>query len=265
MKPQQLPLIANHTKLFRQIRLNTDYTVCDVFSVRRSTRINDNNYPTTYQEPNNGSYNLICRKGEGVIKVFDLMNNCSLDPIETKEFLTHVPVTIVEWLLDAAEMRHSNFVPYGYGWDGKFTKSEYIKRQRAQMLFTPAYACSTELEVNKLNDILDEICRTPKMFLNLRWDDAGAIPTKRILPIQYVNPAVNKIDIIFIQEDGNHKLYKAKKIIGDVTKHPGISIPSNVERVIILTYNVTTDDEGTPLGCGVTLLSSTSTFTIWEL
>lgn len=249
------PLVPNHTSSFRQIRLNADLTVCEVFSIRRTINPDDPDFQTTYQEPNAGVFNLISHKGTNTIKVFDLKHNCILEATETAEFLEKVPATLKEWLLDAQVMVHSNYIPLGYGWDGKFSRSEYLKRQRAQLLFTPGHACSTELEKSRLDLILDEICRTPKMFLNLRWEEAEDFPAKRLLTSNIVNPTM-KVDIIFIDNNGHHKLYKPKRIIGAVASYKGITIPDDVNKVIILTYNVTVNDDGQPLGCGVRLLSN---------
>lgn len=246
------PLIANHTGQYRQIRLNADYTVADVFSIRRTNREDDLDYQTTYQDPSEGAYTLTCLKGSQMIRVVDLKNQCTLQADEVETFLKRVPAIINEWLLDITTMRHSNFIPPGYGWDGKFTRAEYQKRQRANLIFIPTrYAASSNIDKQWLDVILDEICRTPKSFLQLKWHDAKAMPPDRV--ISYDDGFVKK-EVIFIYDNGNYELQKMKRVVGDVNRHPGMKIPNNVERVILLTRGVTCDEQGNLVGCAVELL-----------
>lgn len=256
-------LIINHTAQYRQLRLNADYTVSDIFSIRRTSREGDPDYQTTYQDPNEGRFTLTCLKGNNDIRITDVLDRMTLEADEVERFLTHVPAIIVEWLRDINTMRHSNFVPPGYGWDGKFTRAEYQKRQRANMIFVPSHACSTNIELEWLDVVLDEICRTPKSFLQLRWNEAGAIPLDRSINF---DDGFIKRDIIYIYDNGNFELQKFKRVVGQVNKHPGIKVPSNVERVIVLTRGVTCDETGNMIGCGVTLLRENyNVVTTWEV
>lgn len=247
----QPALIVNHNQQRRQVRLNGDYTVADIFSIRRTTRDEDPDYPTTYQDPSEGRFVLSCEKNSTKIRIDDLLNKVSLEDSEVVKFLEDVPKTITEWLLDATAMRHSNFVPAGYGWDGKFTRAEYQKRQRANLLFVPRYYAGTDIDNDWLQVVLDEICRTPKSFLTLNWNDATPIPLDRMLAM---NDSFGDRTYIFIDNNGNHRMHKPKRIIGNASKHPGMKIPGDIDRIIILTKNVICDSEGNPSGCGVELL-----------
>lgn len=256
-------LIANHTAHYRQVRLNTDHTVADIFSIRRTTRDDDPDYQTTYQDPSEGRYALTCNKHSDNIRVFDILNNKPFTKEEADEFIKHVSPTILEWLRDASTMRHSNFVPAGYGWDGKFTRAEYQKRQRANLLFVPPYNAGTDVDNDWLQVVLDEICRTPKSFLTLRWDDAKPMPLNRSLKL---GDGFNERFYIFIDDAGNQRLHKPKKVIGAVKDHPGLKVPTNIAKVIILTKGVTCDENGNPAGYGVELLTDTKdAVTVWEV
>lgn len=244
-------LIINHTAQYRQVRVNTDYTVTDVFSIRRTSRDGDPDYQTTYQDPTEGRYTLTCLKGSDKIRVTDMWDKVTLEQEEVATFIQQIPPLILEWLRDITAMRHSNFVPPGYGWDGKFTRAEYQKRQRANMIFVPGHAKGTNIEAEWLDTVLDEICRTPKSFLQLRWHDAVTIPLDRTLSF---DDGFIKKDVIYIYDNGNLELQKFRRVIGQVKKHPGIKVPSDVERVIILTRGVTCDEYGSMIGCGVELL-----------
>lgn len=256
-------LIINHTSQYRQIRLNADRTVADVFSIRRTSREGDPDYQTTYQDPSEGRFTLTCLKGSETIRVIDLLNQCTLEPDEAETFLTGVPALIIEWLRDVSTLRHSNFVPPGYGWDGKFTRAEYQKRQRANLLFIPQHPHGHNFDRDWLNVVLDEICRTPKSFLKLRWSEATAIPLDRVINLE---DGLIKKEIIYIYDHGQFELQKFKRVIGDVHKHPGIKVPGNVEKVIILTRGVTCDEQGNMVGCGVELMAEDyNNVTTWKV
>lgn len=256
-------LIANHTSYFRQVRLNADKTVAEIFSIRRTSRDDDPDYQTTYQDPNEGRFALTCNKHSDNIRVFDILNNKPYVKEDAEEFLKTVSPTVLEWLRDASTQRYSNFVPVGFGWDGKFTRAEYQKRQRANMLFVPPYHAGTDIDNDWLQVILDEICRTPKSFLTLRWDDAKAMPLDRTVKL---GDGFNKKTFIFIDHAGNQRVQKLKKVIGAVNSHPGIKVPTDINRVIVLTRGVTCDEVGNPSGCGVELLTDThDTVTVWEV
>lgn len=257
------PLIPNHTPMYRQVRLNSDYTISDIFSIRRTTRDDDADYQTTYQDPSEGRYTLTCNKKSDNIRVYDILNNKPFTKEEADAFLTHVPSMILEWLRDAGAQRHSNFVPVGFGWDGKFTRAEYQKRQRANLIFIPKYMAGTDVDNAWLQVILDEICRTPKSFLSLRWDDAKALPLDRMVSL---GDGFNEKHFIFIDDNGNHRIQKMRKVVGCVKQHPGLKVPNNVSKVIILTKGVTCDEEGNPAGCGVELLiEKLGVVTTWEV
>ena len=257
------PLIANHTPNYRQVRLNGDRTVADIFSIRRTSRDEDPDYQTTYQDPNEGRYVLTCNKHSDNIRVFDIWESRPFPKEEADKFIEAVSPTILEWLRDAAAMRHSNFVPAGYGWDGKFTRAEYQKRQRANLLFVPPYHCGTDVDNDWLQVVLDEICRTPKGFLTLRWDDAKPLPLDRSLKL---GDGFNEKFYIFIDEAGNQRIQKSRKVLGAVHAHPGIKVPSNISRVIILTKGVTCNDVGDAVGYGVELLTDVNdAVTVWEV
>lgn len=256
-------LIANHTPNYRQVRLNRDHTVADIFSIRRTTRDEDPDYQTTYQDPNEGRFVLTCNKHSDNIRVFDIWNNKPFTKEEADKFLEKVSPTILEWLRDAGTMRHSNFVPAGYGWDGKFTRAEYQKRQRANLLFVPPYYCGTDVDNDWLQVVLDEICRTPKGFLTLRWDDAKPLPLDRSLKL---GDGFNEKFFIFIDDVGNQRIQKPRKVIGAVRSHPGVKVPSNISRVIILTKGVTCNEAGDAAGYGVELLTDVKdAVTVWEV
>lgn len=256
-------LIANHTPNYRQVRLNRDHTVADIFSIRRTTRDEDPDYQTTYQDPNEGRFVLTCNKHSDNIRVFDIWTNSPYIKEEADKFLEKVSPTILEWLRDAGTMRHSNFVPAGYGWDGKFTRAEYQKRQRANLLFVPPYYCGTDVDNDWLQVVLDEICRTPKGFLTLRWDDAKPLPLDRSLKL---GDGFNEKFFIFIDDRGNQRIQKPRKVIGAVQSHPGVKVPSNISRVIILTKGVTCNEAGDAAGYGVELLTDVKdAVTVWEV
>lgn len=256
-------LIPNHTPTHRRVRLNSDFTVADIFSIRRTTRDDDPDYQTTYQDPNEGRYALTCDKGSSNIRVFDIAENKPFTLEEAQSILKVVPPTIIEWLLDVSTMRHSNFVPAGFGWDGKFTRAEWSKRQRAHMVFVPKYRADSDVDQEWLQDILDEICRTPKSFLNLNWNNATALPSNRTLGL---GDGFNRKYYIFVDEAGNHRLQKLRRVIGEASKHPGIRVPDNIAGVIVLTKGVTCDEEGEPAGCGVELLvERLNIVTTWEV
>lgn len=256
-------LIANHTPNYRQVRLNGDRTVADIFSIRRTTRDEDPDYQTTYQDPNEGRYILTCNKHSDNIRVFDIWNNCPFIKEEADKFLEKVPSTILEWLRDAGTMRHSNFVPAGYGWDGKFTRAEYQKRQRANLLFVPPHYSGTDVDNDWLQVVLDEICRTPKGFLTLRWDDAKPLPLDRSLKL---GDGFNEKFYIFIDDRGNQRIQKPRKLLGAVQAHPGLKVPTDINRVIVLTKGVTCNDAGDAAGYGVELLTDVNdAVTVWEV
>ena len=79
-------LIANHTPNYRQVRLNRDHTVADIFSIRRTTRDEDPDYQTTYQDPNEGRFVLTCNKHSDNIRVFDIWTNSPYIKEEADKF-----------------------------------------------------------------------------------------------------------------------------------------------------------------------------------
>lgn len=254
------PLFRNHSFYKRQIRLYDDLSVCEVFSIRRATKADDPHYQTTYQDPSVGRYIVLKNStpvGQG-IRIYDLQKHLLdnggrlLNPEETQKIVDKLPPVIVEWLMDVSspKQKHSNYIPVGYGWDGKFTLSEYNKRQTTGMLFSPRKGMSTNIDPKWLDDVLDEICRTPKNLLNLRWMSAYPFPKDRYLKL---TNSIQQKHYIFIYKDGSVELQKNKRVIGDVTQYPGINIPNTVDRVIVLTHGVTCRDDGQPAGIGVEL------------
>lgn len=256
-KPNDVaPLFKNHSQFKRQIRLDEDFTVCDIFSIRRAIKDGDPHYQTTYQDPNVGRYIIIKNNNAEPIKIYDLQRASSLPggralpDGEVRAILNELPSIIIEWLLDVSIQKHSNFVPPGFGWDGKFTQSEYNKRQTAGLLFANKHGGGTNIEANWLNEVLDEICRTPRNLLKLRWNMANFLPEDRY--IKRTNSVQDK-DYIFIYKDGTVELQKRKRIVGDINAYRGLLIPVNVDRVIELTYGVTCKENGQPAGIQVEL------------
>lgn len=248
-------LFKNHSRYRRQIRLTEEKIPCDVFSVRRATRPDDPHYPTTYQDPQIGAYIIIKEAGPASIVVYDIRdqyNRRKLNADEVVEFIKDFPKILLEWLYDINSLHHSNFLPAGYGWDGKFSKIEYSKRQVASLLFVPPHAKSSNLEQAWLNNVLDEICRTSKDMLTLRWYKAKPMPSNRHLA--FTNSILDR-DVIFIDHSGNIELQKRKKIIGAVDRHPGQAIPEHVHKVILLTYGVMVTDNGKQVGVRIELFS----------
>lgn len=250
------PLFKNHSQFKRQIRLEEDLTVCDIFSIRRATKENDAHYQTTYQDPSVGRYIVIKNNSGEQIKIYDLNRSSSapggraLAAAEAYVILNQLPPIVVEWLNDVGTQRHSNFVPPGFGWDGKFTQSEYNKRQTAGLLFATRHGKSTNIEHKWLNEVLDEICRTPRGLLKLRWNMANLLPEDRYL--KRTNSVQDK-DYVFIHKDGSVELQKRKRIIGDVSAYRGLFIPPHVDRVVELTHGVTCKENGEPAGIQVEL------------
>lgn len=250
------PLFKNHSQFKRQIRLEGDYSVCDIFSIRRATKEDDPHYQTTYQDPTVGRFIILKNNNQEPIRIYDLQRSSKevggrrLPEDEVQRIIGVLPPIIVEWLLDVGTQRHSNFVPPGFGWDGKFTQSEYNKRQTAGLLFAPKHAKSSNIESVWLDEVLDEICRTPKNLLMLKWGYAHFLPEDRYL--KRTNSIQTK-DYVFIFEDGSVELQKRKKIIGDVNAYRGLFVPKNVEKVIELTYGVTCKEDGKPAGIQVEL------------
>lgn len=252
----QPQLFKNHSRYKRQVRVNEDFTICDVFSIRRASKDDDPHYQTTYQDPNVGRYIIIKHNNNDPIQIFDLTRSFhqiggrSLSSRETEEIIAKLPPIIIEWLYDVDTQMHSNFIPPGFGWDGKFTQSEYNKRQTAALLFTPRHAKPCNIERKWLDEVLDEICRTPKSYLNLKWTYASAFPENRLL--KYTNSIQTK-DYVFIHDDGSVVVQPRKRIIGDVGSYPGMLIPKDVDRVIVLTHGVICKDDGRPAGIQVEL------------
>ena len=72
------PLFRNTSEFKRQIRINEDLSICDVFSIRRGTRDNDPSYQTTYQDPNIGRY-IVIRNYDHPIKVLTCRTNHAIN------------------------------------------------------------------------------------------------------------------------------------------------------------------------------------------
>ena len=76
----------------------------------------------------------------------------------------------------------------------------------------------------------------------------------------------NEKFFIFIDDRGNQRIQKPRKVIGAVQSHPGVKVPSNISRVIILTKGVTCNEAGDAAGYGVELLTDVKdAVTVWEV
>lgn len=244
-------LVANHTSSLRRVRLNADFSVCDIFSLRRSTRDYDPDYPTSYQDPKEGFYEVTFFKESQKFAFRDLVGGYILEQEEIPTQLAKIPPAIITWLKDATTMKYSNFIPVGFGWDGKFSRAEYQKRQRAHLLFLPHGQGESNITLDWLDPVLDEICRTPKTYLTLNWNSAEVLPANRILD---ADNSQGRIELVFIDNQGNVTLQKTKRVIGAVEKFPGIKISDNVSRIIMLTRKVACDYEGNLIGISVNLM-----------
>lgn len=234
--------------------MNEDFTVCDVFSIRRSVQVHtdDPDHQTTYQDPAIGRYVLIHPNDANYIRVYDEKERYGV-PVSKSEallILKNVPETILEWLRDSNTKRHSNFIPAGYGWDGKFSVVEYKKRRRVQALFEP-HGGETNIETDWLETTLDEVCRTTGTMVTTNWLEADGIPEDNVIRLKV---AGNLHTYVFIQNNGD-VIRNTNKYIGLNAGSKSISVPDNVIKVIELVHGVMINDNGTAYGIGVNLYS----------
>lgn len=225
-----------------------------MFSIRRSHQIgfDDPDHQTTYQDPMVGRYVIIHPNDSEHIRVYDEQEQYGV-PVPRSEaqlILKNIPPIIIEWLKDSATKKHSNFLPAGYGWDGKFSVVEYKKRRRVQALFEP-HGGKTNIETDWLETTLDEVCRTTGTMVTTNWLEADSIPEDNQLRLKV---AGNLHTYVFIQNNGD-VIRNPHKYIGLNAGSKSTIVPDNVIKVVELVHGVMINDNGDAYGIAVNLYS----------
>lgn len=256
--PIQKPLFANHAPGIRQVKLDSNYEVCPVFSVRRSNSDGDPNYQTTYQAPLDG--NMVLRKQVGCsIQGFHLNEHkdpyAHLDHDQLAIAIARTPIKVIEWLLDIERMQHTNFLPVGCGWDGVYSQTEILKQNKIRRFLSPRYDGVADYDPDGewMNDIVFETGRTSKSLINLDWNTATILDEDNPIPVDQDH---EQWFIVVYKDNNRSKIEKPKKLIGAVDRYPGLRLDdlSKVFGIIVLTKGIVTNERGVRYGCSVDLL-----------
>lgn len=223
----------------------------DVFSITRSVPVHSQEYKTTYQDTTDVTHKLT---SDGtIIRVYEYDRSGSINEViddEKEAYLSATPKLLLEWLLDADTQHHTNYLPVGFGWDGIFTRSEHSKRRHYAGLFEPRPMAGSSLDREWLSNLLDDITRTPTHLLCNSWTLAThqkerRVPARESLVVQ---------EFVYFHTNGNVSYHRPRKVLTGLAKHPGVSVPNDVEKMIILTREQLTHKSGEDYGTKMSMV-----------
>lgn len=212
---------------------------------------------TSYQHASAGKHVLVVARMVGdevklfVESVAVRSGMSAFTPLGEERILNAVPKELKDWLYDLKERKYSHILPAGFGWDGIFSESEYNKRQKIRDCILAGNYWE-DVDKEWFAELLNQATKTRKEHLMLDWNNA--------LPMTpYIDDRAlfddTVVEIITINNRGEHKLHKRKRMIGNVSDYHGYKVDSTIDKLIVLKYGVMIDEDGTPFGCDIKLYS----------